>query len=167
MITGQNGSEGIRHHHASAPVPAGPLRAIPSQTRRAESFVSGTAPAVPLPSSAPQRQLSTIDNLLQMNDSRMTVSSRAFPNLVVRGITQSMDCRGTGRSRVWLYTLTVPICVEMAYPNHVGRGTLIVGPPDGESLHLRCSGLAQHGRNNLRTNRFVVILLYRHVRLDF
>jgi hypothetical protein len=32
-------------------------------------------------------------------------SSRPVPNLVVRGMRQPMDCPGTGRSHVWLYTL--------------------------------------------------------------
>lgn len=40
---GQGGSEGRSHLHASEPVGADPLRPIPIQTPRAESFVSDTA----------------------------------------------------------------------------------------------------------------------------
>ena len=48
--SGQNGSEDSYHRHASEPVGAGLLRPIPTQTHPAESFVSGTADAVPLSS---------------------------------------------------------------------------------------------------------------------
>ena len=49
----------------SEPVAAGPLRPIPTQTLPVESFVSGTADAVPLSSSTPQLPLSSINNLLR------------------------------------------------------------------------------------------------------
>ena len=51
--SGQNTSEDRLHHHASEPAATDSLRPIPIQTHRAESFVSGTADAVPLSSSTP------------------------------------------------------------------------------------------------------------------
>ncbi len=65
---GQNGSGDGKLRYASEPAVTGLLRPIPTQTHLAESYVSDTADAVFLSSSISQRQLNSINNLLQKSD---------------------------------------------------------------------------------------------------
>ena len=64
-LTVRTAVEDKSYRHATESVGEGPLRLIPTQTHLAESFVLGTGVSVPLSSSTPQRQLSSLNNLLQ------------------------------------------------------------------------------------------------------
>jgi len=56
------------HRPFSEPVATDSLRLVPIRAHLAESFVSGTADAVPLPSSTSKRLLNSINNLLRMRE---------------------------------------------------------------------------------------------------